>query len=205
MLGDSVIAGLGSPGDPTRDWCPRSWTARPSSSLPVAHTQSSMRSVTSTSSAPSIPIGPRVGGRQRRSSPRGYDPKKLMDRFAPKSWQGIEGLEPRPWFSGQRAERARQKTTMVAKLALKHVAVRATGGYRRVPPDQFAAALEQLMAGLNAAQLPGRCRGPSPGGRTTSGLVATRRQSNTRAPTTPGREVRPGHVCRPQTTAALLG
>ena len=75
--------------------------------------------------------------------------QKLMDRFAPKSWQGIEGLEPRPWFSGQRAERLRQKTTMVAKLVLKHIAVRATGGYRRVPPEQFGVALEELMSGLD--------------------------------------------------------
>jgi lysophospholipase L1-like esterase len=75
--------------------------------------------------------------------------QNLLDRFAPKSWKGIEGLEPRPWFSGEKAERGRQRVTGTVKLVVKRVGIALTGGYRRVPPVQFEPALQELLAALD--------------------------------------------------------
>jgi lysophospholipase L1-like esterase len=71
--------------------------------------------------------------------------ERLMDRYAPKSWQGADGLEPRPWFTGTRYERARQRATTFAKVTVKNIGIRMTGGYQRVPLPLFDVKFGELL------------------------------------------------------------
>ncbi len=73
----------------------------------------------------------------------------LVERYAPKSWRGVEGLEPKPRFARKRSTRYREIFTTTIKLVIKHVGVRITGGYRRMEPGPFAEAFETLMKGLH--------------------------------------------------------
>ncbi|MHA3702946.1 SGNH/GDSL hydrolase family protein [Jatrophihabitans sp. YIM 134969] len=78
--------------------------------------------------------------------------ENLLARFAPKSWRGVEGLEPKP--RGRAATKIgelRQQATGLAKLVLKHIGVRLTGGYRRVTPDRFEPEFETVVRTLTEA------------------------------------------------------
>lgn len=77
--------------------------------------------------------------------------QRMLDKHAPKSWQGVQGLDPRPWYTGSRRERVRQKVTSFIKVAVKHIGIRLTGGYRRVEPEPFRLALEAFLDGAVAA------------------------------------------------------
>ena len=74
--------------------------------------------------------------------------QRMLDKHAPKSWQGMQGLDPRAYLSGGWRQRARQRATSFIKISVKHVGVRLTGGSRRVEPDSFAEGLRDLFAGL---------------------------------------------------------
>jgi lysophospholipase L1-like esterase len=63
--------------------------------------------------------------------------ERLLEKFAPKSWQGVQGLEPLARLDSSLRRRIRQKITGTIKLVLKHIGVRLTGGFRRVEPDVF--------------------------------------------------------------------
>jgi lysophospholipase L1-like esterase len=151
VLGDSVIAGIGVRG--------RSYARAVAKELNAAHLLQLARSTHTILDAvghidrlrefePDLVIVS-VGGSDGLVH-AGVAMQKLLDRFAPKSWQGIEGLEPRPWFSDERMEKWRQKATSAAKLIVKRIGVKLTGGYRRVPPEQFKPAVEELFAGLDS-------------------------------------------------------
>lgn len=74
--------------------------------------------------------------------------QQLVDRFAPASWRGVAGLEPRPYFSHRITRRLRQRVTSALKVAVKRVGIRLTGGYNRLPTDQFEEHLERLLRRL---------------------------------------------------------
>ena len=150
LVGDSVIAGLGVHG--------RSYGRLTAECLGAAHVLRLARSTHTVVNArghidrlwefnPDLIIMS-VGGSDCLVH-AGHAAQSLLDRLAPKSWQGIEGLEPRPWFSGEKAERRRQKVTGMLKLLLKHIGIALTGGYRRVPPKEFATALQHLLSSLD--------------------------------------------------------
>lgn len=80
----------------------------------------------------------------------GRTAQNLISRFGPKSWRGTAGLEPRPWFSSKRLLRYRQVAGTAAKLVVKNIGVRCTGGYRRVEPDVFAETYPHLLNELLA-------------------------------------------------------
>lgn len=73
--------------------------------------------------------------------------ERLLERFAPKSWQGTDGLDlnalppPTPTKRGQ----YRHRITGLIKLALKHIGIRISGGYRQVEPKDFEPAYTELI------------------------------------------------------------
>ncbi|WP_306204212.1 SGNH/GDSL hydrolase family protein [Actinoplanes sp. RD1] len=72
----------------------------------------------------------------------------LLDRYGPAGWRGPAGLNPRPYFSRGRAKRLRQLVMSRSKVALKRLIIRATGGFHRMPSDQFAARLREVLDAL---------------------------------------------------------
>lgn len=72
----------------------------------------------------------------------------VLNRFAPKSWQGVEGLEPRAVYSRSRRKRLRQLVTNSVKVPAKHLGILVTGGYRRVELPQFEQEFDLLMSDL---------------------------------------------------------
>lgn len=79
--------------------------------------------------------------------------QRMIERYAPASWHGVAGLEPRAKFSDNRMERLRQKVQSALKVAVKWTLIRGTGGGPRVPlvralPD--ARALLSLLEGTGA-------------------------------------------------------
>jgi lysophospholipase L1-like esterase len=74
--------------------------------------------------------------------------QRVLDRFAPKSWQGVAGLEPRPYFSGRLWRRLRQRVVSGGKVLVKRTIIAVTGGYRRVPAKEFAERIQELLAAL---------------------------------------------------------
>ena len=74
--------------------------------------------------------------------------QRMLDNHGPKSWQGMQGLDPRAYLSGTRRQRVRQRATSLIKVTVKHVGIRLTGGSRRVDPDAFADGVRDLFAGL---------------------------------------------------------
>lgn len=76
--------------------------------------------------------------------------QRLLDRFAPRGWRGVAGLEPRPYFSGRRVRRLRQRVSSSVKILLKRLIIPVTGGYQRVPVAAFARRLGWLLDSLPA-------------------------------------------------------
>jgi lysophospholipase L1-like esterase len=74
--------------------------------------------------------------------------QRTLDNHGPKSWQGMQGLDPRTYLSGGRRQRVRQRVTSFVKVSVKHVGIRLTGGSRRVEPDSFSEGVRDLLAGL---------------------------------------------------------
>jgi hypothetical protein len=77
--------------------------------------------------------------------------QRVLDRCAPKSWQGVAGLEPRPYFSGGLLRRLRQRVVSGGKVLVKRLIIAATGGYHRVPAAVFAARIRELLAAVGPA------------------------------------------------------
>jgi len=75
----------------------------------------------------------------------------LLDRFAPKSWRGPAGMEPRPYYSRTRAKRLRQKLVSRSKIAVKRLIIGVSGGYHRLPSEVFEARLRELLDELGPA------------------------------------------------------
>lgn len=155
LLGDSVIAGLGVRG--------RSYGMLVAESLGASHT---LRLARSTHTI--------IDALTRVEKVRDYKPdlilvgvggadgvvhasatlQKLVERFAPKSWQGVEGLEPRAYYVGTKWTRFRQRVTTIIKVTIKHIGVRMGDGYQRVPLDSFAPKLEELFLQLSEIGCP---------------------------------------------------
>jgi lysophospholipase L1-like esterase len=75
----------------------------------------------------------------------------LLDRFAPRSWRGPDGVEPRPYYSRRRGRRLAQRVMSDTKVLLKRVLIAATGGFHRLPSADFDAALRELLDRLGPA------------------------------------------------------
>lgn len=71
--------------------------------------------------------------------------QRLLDRFAPRSWRGVAGLEPRARYSRSRLKRLRQLLTTRCKGLLKRAIIAVTGGYHRLPAEVFEARLRELL------------------------------------------------------------
>jgi hypothetical protein len=80
--------------------------------------------------------------------------QRVLDRCAPKSWQGVAGLEPRPYFSGGLLRRLRQRVVSGGKVLVKRTIIAVTGGYHRVPADVFAGRIRELLAALGPDPVP---------------------------------------------------
>lgn len=76
--------------------------------------------------------------------------QRTIERFAPPTWHGVAGLQPRPYFSTSRATRVRQHVTSRAKTVVKTAAIRAGGGHQRMPLETFRGHLADLLARLDA-------------------------------------------------------
>ncbi len=71
--------------------------------------------------------------------------ERLLGRFGPRSWRGVAGLEPRPYFSARRIRRERQRITSAAKIIVKRLAIGLTGGYQRLSAAEFESCLNALL------------------------------------------------------------
>ena len=151
VLGDSVIAGYGVGG--------RSYADTIAERLHAERTMSYARSTFTVLDTvrlldrvrkfePSLALV-NVGGSEALVH-AGAAVERLLERFAPKSWRGVEGLEMKPVQRPPgRVARTRQVITGYLKLVLKHVGVRITGGYRRVTPDVFEPKFRELLQALD--------------------------------------------------------
>jgi lysophospholipase L1-like esterase len=76
--------------------------------------------------------------------------QRILERFVPSTWHGVDGLERRAYFSGTRRRRARQWIVAESKTALKRTLITLTGGFTRSNPEEFRACFEQLLTALEA-------------------------------------------------------
>ncbi|WP_067508165.1 SGNH/GDSL hydrolase family protein [Actinoplanes sp. TFC3] len=77
--------------------------------------------------------------------------QRILDRCAPKSWRGVAGLEPRPYFSRTTTRRLRQKLTSATKVVLKRSIIKVTGGFQRLPAGPYEDHLRALLDSLEPA------------------------------------------------------
>ena len=75
----------------------------------------------------------------------------LLDRFAPASWRGPDGIEPRPYFSRRPARRLAQRTVSRTKVLVKRLLIAITGGFHRLSAAEFEAGLRDLLDRLGPA------------------------------------------------------
>lgn len=76
--------------------------------------------------------------------------QKLIERFAPRSWHGVEGMMARANYSAERGERFRQQVQSNLKVGIKWALVHSTGARPRIPLDQAIEAADQLLALLDS-------------------------------------------------------
>ncbi len=74
--------------------------------------------------------------------------QRTLERFAPPTWHGVEGLERRAYFTGTRRQRARQWVTATAKTTIKRVLIGLTGGFTRSTPEEYEECLDLLLTEL---------------------------------------------------------
>ncbi len=79
--------------------------------------------------------------------------QQLLERFAPPTWHGVDGLERRAVYSSRRRTALLQRAGAAAKTTLKRLLVRANG-WTRMTPDDYAACLDELLTGLEATGAP---------------------------------------------------
>jgi hypothetical protein len=72
--------------------------------------------------------------------------QRLLARWGPAGWGGVDGLEPDLWL--ERGWRARAR--LFTMQTIKHVSVWLSGGYRRLAADDFVNDLSALLDGLGA-------------------------------------------------------
>ncbi|MFI5494840.1 SGNH/GDSL hydrolase family protein [Actinoplanes sp. NPDC051859] len=77
--------------------------------------------------------------------------QRILDRFAPQSWRGPAGMEPRPYFSKTRTKRLRQVLMSGTKVQVKRAIIAVSGGYHRLPSDEFDAGLRKILDELGPA------------------------------------------------------
>lgn len=77
--------------------------------------------------------------------------KRLIERYAPTSWHGVGGLQPRAYYSTDPARRCRQRVVSWLKVALKHVLIPLTRGGPRMAPEVFGRHLDELLTVLEQA------------------------------------------------------
>jgi lysophospholipase L1-like esterase len=75
--------------------------------------------------------------------------QRMIERFAPPTWHGVDGLERRAVFDQGRRRRVQQHLTAAVKTTLKRVLV-TVSGYTRMQPDEYGACLDQLLTRLEA-------------------------------------------------------
>lgn len=75
----------------------------------------------------------------------------VLDRFAPASWRGPDGIEPRPYFSRRPARRLAQRAVSRAKVLVKRALIAVTGGFHRLAAEDFEAGLRDLLDRLGPA------------------------------------------------------
>jgi hypothetical protein len=74
--------------------------------------------------------------------------QRTLERFAPPTWHGVEGLERRAYYSGSRPQRTRQWLTATAKTTIKRTLIGLTGGFTRSSPDEYGECLDRLLTEL---------------------------------------------------------
>ncbi|MEJ7785198.1 MAG: SGNH/GDSL hydrolase family protein [Solirubrobacteraceae bacterium] len=74
---------------------------------------------------------------------------RLINRFAPSSWHGVAGLQPRAYYSRDPHRRRGQRRTSRLKVAIKRVAIPMSRGRPRMTSETFAVQLVELIAMLH--------------------------------------------------------
>jgi lysophospholipase L1-like esterase len=77
--------------------------------------------------------------------------QSVLDRFAPASWRGPDGIEPRPYFSRRTTRRLVQRAVSRTKVLVKRLLIALTGGFHRLNAADFEAGLRDLLDRLGPA------------------------------------------------------
>lgn len=75
--------------------------------------------------------------------------QRLIDRFAPPEWAGVEGLMPPAILPRDRKKRLRKKVETFVKTLIKQFMINVFGARRRVPLDEFENSAQVLMRALD--------------------------------------------------------
>jgi len=71
--------------------------------------------------------------------------QRIIGRWAPASWHGVGGLQPRAFYSGPPMRRRRQKVSSAIKVAVKRPVIRTTKGRSRMSSEDFGRNLDALL------------------------------------------------------------
>ena len=85
--------------------------------------------------------------------------QRLIDRYAPKEWQGVEGMMPLARYSRDRWPRIRQRVEQTVKVLMKQFLINVFGGRRRVTIAQLDVAVHQILAVLDRSECDVVCIG----------------------------------------------
>ena len=75
--------------------------------------------------------------------------QRIVDRFAPPEWVGVEGLMPPAMLPRDRKKRLRKRLEIFAKTLIKQLMINLFGARRRVPLDEVERASEALLSTLD--------------------------------------------------------
>jgi hypothetical protein len=75
----------------------------------------------------------------------GPSAQRVIERWAPESWHGVSGLQPRAYYSDKTLRRIRQKVTSEIKVAVKGGVIWLSKGRSRMSPEDFGRNLDALL------------------------------------------------------------
>lgn len=75
--------------------------------------------------------------------------QRLIDKYAPKDWQGVEGMMPRARYSRDRWPRLRQQIGQTFKVLIKQALINVFGGRRRVSVGELDVAVHRILEVLD--------------------------------------------------------
>lgn len=85
--------------------------------------------------------------------------QRLIDRYAPPQWQGVEGMMPLAMYSRDRWRRARQRIEQTFKVLIKQALINLFGGRRRVSIAELDTSVRRILEVLDRSECDVVCIG----------------------------------------------